>query len=171
MSKSNEPAQAPGLIVRSRKGHTEGKVLGRRNIFVRLLLWPRLTIKDSLGRNNAKTSCLLHLSCLAKEHRGAVVFGACCLLVVAISVHDAMLVVLNADIISQAERNPVGKCLIELQGGDVWLFVLAKLTGTAIACSVLVTLYELRARLALVASVGVACFQMVLLCYLIFGST
>ena len=169
MSKRNGPTQAPDLIVRSRKNHTEGRVLGRRNIFVRLLLWPRLTGTEALGANKAKKSCLLHLLCLAKEHGSAVVFCACCLLVVAVSVHDAMLVVLNADIISQAERNPVGKWLIELQGGDVWLFVLAKLTGTAIACSVLITLYELRTRLALVASLGVACFQMILLWYLIFG--
>jgi hypothetical protein len=104
-----------------------------------------------------------------KQRRNAVVLGACCLLVVAISVHDAMLVILNSDVISQAERNPIGKWLIERQGGDVWLFVLVKLAGTAIACAVLVTLYEFRVHLALVASVGVACFQTVLLWYLIFG--
>jgi hypothetical protein len=168
MSKWNKPTRASGLIVRSRKDRTEGKVLGGRNIFVRLLLWPRLTGKGSLGPDKAKTSCLLHLFCLAKEHRSKLVFAACCLIVMAVSVHDAMLVVLNAEIILAVERNPVARWLIQLQRGDIWLFVLAKLLGTAIACSILVVLYEFRDRLALVAAGGVASFQIMLLYYLTF---
>ena len=56
------------------------------------------------------------------------------------------------------------------QCGGIWLFVLAKILGTAIVCSILVMLYEFRARQALVAAGGVASFQMMLLCYLAFGS-
>ena len=54
-------------------------------------------------------------------------FAACCLFVVAVSVHDAMLVVLHADIIGDVEQNPIGRWLIELQGGEIWLFLVAKL--------------------------------------------
>ena len=80
-----------------------------------------------------------------------------------------MLVILNADIIGEFERNPVGRWLIELQSGDVWLFVVVKLVGTAVACTVLVTLYELRARLALIVGGAVASCQMALLWYLTFA--
>jgi len=106
---------------------------------------------------------------MAREHHGQIILAALCLLVAAVSVHDAMLVVLNADIISEVEQNPVGRWLIELQGGDVWLFVSLKLVGTAIVCAALVTLYEFRTRLALVASGGVASFQVGLLWYLTFA--
>jgi len=80
-----------------------------------------------------------------------------------------MLVVLNASVIGEIERNPVGRWLIELQGGEVWLFVSVKLLTTAVVCAILVTMYEFRTRLALVASGGVAAFQMGLLWYLTFA--
>lgn len=99
-----------------------------------------------------------------------VLFATCCLFVMAVSVHDAMLVVLNDVVICAVEQNPVGRWLIELQGGEVWLFVLVKLAGTAVACAVLVTLYQVRADLALAVSGGIALFQMALLCYLTFES-
>ena len=93
-----------------------------------------------------------------------------CLFIMAVSVHDAILVVLNADVILDVERNPVGRWLIELQRGDIWLFVVTKFLGTAVVCSILVMLYEFRVRHGLLAAGGVASFQMVLLCYLTFGS-
>jgi hypothetical protein len=48
--------------------------------------------------------------------------------------------------------------------------MLAKMLGTAVACSILVVLYEFRDRHALVVAGGVASFQMMLLCYLTFWS-
>jgi len=106
---------------------------------------------------------------IAGERRSEITLAACCLFVAAVSVHDAMLVVLNATVIGEVEQNPVGRWLIELQGGEVWLFVSVKHVGTAVVCAVLVTLYEFRARLALAASGGVAAFQMGLLWYLTFA--
>ncbi len=106
---------------------------------------------------------------MARKRHSQIVLAACCLLVAAVSVHDAMLVVLNADVIGEVERNPVGRWLIEVRGGDVWLFVSLKFVGTAIVCAVLVTLYEFRTRLALAAGSGVAAFQMALLWYLTFA--
>lgn len=106
---------------------------------------------------------------VARKRRNEIALAACCLFVAAVSVHDAMLVILNANVIGEVERNPVGRWLIEMQGGEVWLFVLSKLVGTAIVCAVLVTLYEFRAHLALAASSGVAAFQAGLLWYLTFA--
>lgn len=162
-------ANVSGFDVYCQERRSGYNVVSRCKVFVNLLPWRRRAETGSSVGSKAKASCLFRLLCLAKEHRSEVVFAACCLLVMAISVHDAMLVVLNADIIEEVERNPVGRWLIELQGGEVWLFVVVKLAGTAIASAILVTLYELRARLALVAGGGVASFQMILLWYLTFA--
>jgi len=97
-----------------------------------------------------------------------IIFTSCCLFVAAVSVYDAMLVILHRGLIHDFERNPFGRWIIEGQGGDVWLFVLTKLAGTALVCTVLVTLYECHARLALVVSGGLACFQTILFWYLTF---
>ncbi len=66
-----------------------------------------------------------------------------------------------------AEKNELG--WREHVNREVWLFVSLKLVGTAIVCAVLVTLYEFRTRLALLASSGVAVFQAGLLWYLTFA--
>ena len=105
----------------------------------------------------------------SRRHLGAMIFTACCLIVVAVSVHDAMLVVVNHESIYNAEQNPVGKWLIELQGGEVWLFVFAKLAGTAVVWAILITLYRHRPPMAFTAAASVATFQMALLCYLTFA--
>ena len=158
-----------GLKVQARERESGCHAVGPRNIFVSLLSWYRSTATGASVASNTKPSYLLQLLHLARAHRTEAVFAVCCLFVMAVSVHDAMLVVLNADIIGEFEHNPVGRWLIKLQGGEIWLFVLAKFVGTAIAIAVLVTLYELRARLALVAGGGVASFQMILLWYLTFA--
>ena len=106
---------------------------------------------------------------VARDRRSELMIVTCSLFVAAVSVHDAMLVVINDDIITQVERNPIGRWLIGLQGGDVWLFVCLKLVGTAVVCAVLLTLHELSERLALLASGGVAVLQLILLSYLSFA--
>lgn len=106
---------------------------------------------------------------MAKARHRQIVLAACCLFVAAVSVHDAMLVVLHADVICEFEQNPVGRWLIEMGGGDVGLFVSLKLMGTGMVCATLVTLYEFRTRIALAAGSSLAVFQAVLLLYLTFA--
>jgi hypothetical protein len=93
---------------------------------------------------------------------------ACCALVTAISVHDAMLVIVNHELIVEEERNPLGQWLLALQGGDVWLFVLVKLFGTSVVCAILLTLFRSRPTLALFAGGFLSCLQLTLLIYLTF---
>lgn len=92
--------------------------------------------------------------------------AACCLLVAVVSVHDATLVILHEEVIADFERNPIGRVLLELQGGQVWLFVVVKLAGTAIVCATLIMLYEYHRRIALASAVGVTVFQLTLFVYL-----
>lgn len=100
------------------------------------------------------------------DRRNAVVFCLLCVLVATVSVHDALLVVVNHEVIGEMEQNPVGLWLLELQGGEVWLFVLVKLATTSLVCTLLVAMYEYWRRGGMLAVAGVASFQTLLLGYL-----
>jgi hypothetical protein len=104
---------------------------------------------------------------VSAEIRRAAPFAAAVVFIAAVSVHDGLLVALNENVILQAEKNPVGRFLIEL--GDVWLFIIVKFLGTAMACAVLVEIYLRWRPAALLAAAGVACFQLGLLLYLSVG--
>ena len=103
-----------------------------------------------------------------RRNRTALVFAACCAWIAAISVHDAVLVVVHHELISQYEQNPLGKWLLQLHGDDVWPFLLVKLAGTAAVCTVLVRLYQFRSAIALPVVSALSCFQLLLLLYLHF---
>jgi len=65
----------------------------------------------------------------------------CLLIVLAVSVHDTYLIVINRRTIAEDERNPVGRWLIELDSGDIRYIVIAKLLGTILVATVLHLLY------------------------------
>ncbi len=96
-------------------------------------------------------------------------FGVCCLFVTVVSVHDAALVVANHEVIRDVEQNPIGRWLLDLQGGEVWCFVLMKLAGTAFVCAVLIRLYQRSKGMAMVSVSTLAALQFLLLCYLTLG--
>ena len=53
-----------------------------------------------------------------RRNRMALIFGACCIWIAAVSVHDAVLVVVNHEEIEQYEQNPVrSKYLADIQIG------------------------------------------------------
>ena len=109
---------------------------------------------------------MLQLVC---RNRTALIFMACCIWIAAVSVHDAVLVVVHHELIGQFERNPLGRLLLQLHGGEVWLFVLVKLAGTAAVCTILVRLFLTRSRLAMWITGVLCCFQFLLLLYLCCG--
>lgn len=95
-----------------------------------------------------------------------IILGVCCLLIATISVHDAALIVTNHEVINEVEQNPIGLWLLDLQNGQVWLFVFAKLFGTALVCAVILTIYNHQQRIAMTVAGSLVCFQTALLCYL-----
>ena len=106
---------------------------------------------------------------LVRRNRTALIFVACFVWIVAVSAHDAVLVVVHHEVIEQYEQNPLGRWLIQCHGGDVWLFVFVKFAGTAAVCVVLVKLYQYRSVLAVTVAGAVAGFQLLLLFYLHMG--
>ena len=95
-------------------------------------------------------------------------FASMCLFIVSVSVYDGYLVARFADVMPDAEQNPVGRWLMEQDDGNVELFLRAKTLGTSLVLGVLAGLYALSTRLAMPVATSVAMFQMLLLGYLTF---
>ena len=87
-------------------------------------------------------------------------------IIVAVSVHDWYLVIINHRSISQDERNPLGRWLIEVNDGSIAYFLITKLIGTILAATVILLIHWSNRRLALVVAGVVSCFQIMLLIYL-----
>ena len=64
-------------------------------------------------------------------------FATMWLLVIGVSVYDGFWVLANRHWINTLERNPVGRLLLDWNGGDVWLLLVVKALGTCCAASVL----------------------------------
>jgi hypothetical protein len=97
----------------------------------------------------------------------SIAFTASCLFVVAaISVHDAMLLILNDQVILEFEQNPIGRWLIERGGGEVWLFVALKLAGTTTVCTVISVLVPRWPQTSATIAGSLASIQVALLVYL-----
>jgi hypothetical protein len=105
---------------------------------------------------------------LPSARNTSVMQGFLLLFIAAVSVHDVALVVLNHEVILQFERNPIGRWLIEVNGGSVWLLVGVKLCCTSLVCTVLVGIYSTMRAIGFAVTVGLASFQAWLLLYLTF---
>lgn len=100
--------------------------------------------------------------------REKMAFGFLLILVMAISVHDTVLIVVNHQIISDMEQNPIGVWLLSLNDGSVWPFVFLKLAGTSLVGAVLITIYRRHKEIGFGCTVGLAAIQVSLLLYLSF---
>jgi hypothetical protein len=95
-----------------------------------------------------------------------IVFWLLWLVIVGVSVHDGYLVLALRSAIAEAELNPLGRWLIDCNGGDIWLFLAIKAIGTLAASSFLLWLYWLRPRLGWTACAGICLLQLALLIFL-----
>lgn len=91
------------------------------------------------------------------------------LFVVFVSVFDGYLVLRYRQLIETTELNPVGRALLALNRGQIWYLLGAKFTGTVIAASVVLLLYDRRPRLGLATVAALAVLQLALLLYLLLG--
>jgi hypothetical protein len=91
------------------------------------------------------------------------------LFIIAVSMYDAYLVLKLRDVINTTERNPLGLALLELAGGNVWLFLLAKVSGTVLACMLLLVLFKNDRKVGLVVASVIAVLQFALLLFLQFS--
>jgi hypothetical protein len=86
-------------------------------------------------------------------------FAGILIYVGAVSVYDGYLVVRTGDMIRDFERNPVGILLIDCNGGDPFLFLIAKAAGTLVVLFALEALNRHSQRLACPVALAIALFQ------------
>ncbi len=87
----------------------------------------------------------------------------------AVSAVDTYWTFKNQDFLYEYEQNPVGRWLMEQDGGDVALFMTAKMVGTLIVMCAIPLVYRLRAQWGITTGASVAGFQCLLFVYLNFG--
>jgi hypothetical protein len=95
-----------------------------------------------------------------------IAFFVAWMLTIQISVIDGYLVWHCASVIGEVELNPLGRWLLFLGNGNVWVFLLSKSIGTILVCMILLKLYRHNPKLGLAASVPIASFQVGLLVFL-----
>ncbi len=88
------------------------------------------------------------------------------LFIVFVSVWDSYLTLIHRTEMQFCELNPIGRALIELNGGGVLFLLMAKAAGTLLVMSVLATLYDHNPRRAFVVTTPITCFQLALLAFL-----
>jgi hypothetical protein len=86
-----------------------------------------------------------------------------------VSAIDTRLIKRFSGVLSSLEENPVGRFLIELDNGNVAVFIRMKVAGTALVLSVLVGLYIYRRRWSFPITASIAAYQFGLLLYLVFA--
>jgi hypothetical protein len=100
-------------------------------------------------------------------HCSFFVFACLWLFVIFVSVLDGYLAVRYRDELPRTELNPLGRWLIRMNGGQVWLLVAAKFAGTIAAATAALLLFGRWPRAGMVVVAAMAAFQLWLLLYLL----
>ena len=90
----------------------------------------------------------------------------CGIIIVVVASIDTYWLSKNSDFIIQVEQNPLGQYLIELDQGDVSLFIFCKFIGTYISIAILYFLWPYHPKKVNLISIAVATLQLLLLFYL-----
>ena len=96
-------------------------------------------------------------------------FSLCLLFIVCVSIYDTYLVTIYRDSILIDERNPICLFLIQQDTSKLTWFLAGKLLGNLAVVGTLLGLFYFGFRRALTVAKGVACFQLLLLIYLLFS--
>ena len=94
------------------------------------------------------------------------IYGLLWLSIGLVSAIDIYWSIVLQDVLIETELNPLGKILIESDGGSVALFMFCKVVGLVVALGLLVILYHYKKRIAWLSILGVFIFQAWLLWYL-----
>src|SRR5436190_22374794 len=89
------------------------------------------------------------------------------LFVIFVSVFDGYLVVRFRDELHKTELNPLGRLLIQLNGGQVWLLLAAKFAGTVAAATLVLLIYGRWPRVGMAVAGVIASLQLWLLLFLL----
>ena len=96
-----------------------------------------------------------------------VFFELLCLIIVVVSTVDFYYLVKTRSVIMELEQNPIGRYFIELDKGDISIFIAAKFFGTVSALYLLFKLKSLGLKHIILITSIVAVAQIILLIYLL----
>jgi hypothetical protein len=99
--------------------------------------------------------------------RPTICFVALWLFLIFVSVFDGYLIVRFRHELHRTELNPLGRLLIQLNGGQVWLLLASKFLGTVAAASIVLLIYGRRPRLGIIIAGVLATAQLGLLLFLL----
>lgn len=102
----------------------------------------------------------------AAASRQAALFCGLWLFIIVVSAIDGLLVWQHRQQIMNTELNPVGRVLLQANGGQVWYLLGVKFTGTVLACGMMLLLRQRSLRLGLIVAGAVAGLQLCLLLFL-----
>ncbi|MCA9038179.1 MAG: hypothetical protein KDA91_23805 [Planctomycetaceae bacterium] len=94
------------------------------------------------------------------------VFPFLCSIILGVSAYDVWLTVKFSEIMLEVEENPIGLYLLQLNHGDVELFLRAKIAGTVVVMSVLLLMHKWRSRKTIPVTGSLAVYQTGLFTYL-----
>ncbi len=106
---------------------------------------------------------------LDRDRAGWMVIGTLTAIILVVAIDDVYWSFKTQDTLYQEEQNPIGKWLIELDGGDIALFMTAKMVGTMVVVMAIPLIYAIRRRIAQAVAGVLASFQGMLFLYLNFG--
>jgi len=94
-------------------------------------------------------------------------FAALWLFVIFVSVFDGYLAVRFRHELQRTEMNPLGRLLIQINGGQVWLLLAAKFIGTVAAATAVLLIYGRWPRVGMTVAGVIAALQLCLLLFLL----
>ena len=98
--------------------------------------------------------------------RSKLILHICCAIIVLVASIDTYWLSKNSDIIIHVEQNPLGQYLIELDNGDVSLFIFCKFIGTYLSIGALYLAWAFHRKKINIISMSIATVQLLLLFYL-----
>jgi uncharacterized membrane protein len=104
---------------------------------------------------------------MSARRRTSALFVTLWLFLIFVSVFDGYLCVRFRHELHKTELNPVGRLLIQLNGGQVWLMLVAKFLGTVAAATIVLLIYGRHPRLGLAIAGALATLQLALLMFLL----
>lgn len=104
------------------------------------------------------------------QKKGSIIFFSIQWLIIGfISAFDSYCSIKYRDFLYEFEQNPIGRYLIELDNGDVSLFIMIKIMGTILTLGILILLFLYNSKIGQISCFGVCTFQLFLLIYLCFA--
>ncbi len=127
-----------------------------------------MAVRDA-SAGQMKTVAVARSKQSERDKAGWMVIGALTTIILVVAINDVYWSFKTQEVLYESEQNPIGTWLIEMDGGDIALFMTAKMVGTMVVVMAIPLIYAIRRRIAHAVAGVLALFQSMLFLYLNFG--